>query len=179
MWSKRIEAILDNDRPLSRRIGAAGAIAVVLYCGALVFLAAGLRPTAPTVAAEAAATTVKSEKTVESKPSPTSLKGRVLMAGDGKPVAGAEVWLLIWRPKGLGRKTAGLDEKTATTNEKGQFEFKELGKGRYILAAYYQNLASRTKLHIGYEAKAGEDSIVLELRKAPSLKVKVVARADG
>ncbi|MGO8748891.1 MAG: carboxypeptidase regulatory-like domain-containing protein [Thermoguttaceae bacterium] len=169
---KRIEAILDNDRPLSRKIGAVGALLLFCIVAPLVFLAAGLRPTAPTVAAEAAATTVKSEKTVESKPSPTSLKGRVLMAGDGKPVAGAEVWLLIWKPKGLVRRTA-------TTNREGQFEFKELTAGRYTLAAYYQNLSSRTKQYKGYEAKAGEDSIVLELREAPSLKVKVVARADG
>ncbi len=176
---ERIEAILDNDRPLSRRIGAAGALLLVGIMAPVVFLAAGLRPTTPTVAAEPAATTVKSEKVADSKLPATSLQGRVVMAGDGSPVAGAEVRLLIWRPMGLGRKTAGLDEKTATTNEKGQFEFKELGKGRFILAAYYQNLASRTKLHIGYEAKAGEDSIVLKLRKAPSLKVKVVARADA
>ena len=90
------------------------------------------------------------------------------MADDGKPVAGAEVRLLIWKH--------GYDTKTATTNAEGQFEFKGLAEGKYTLAAYYQNLSSRGKRYQGYEVKAGEDSIVLKLHAAPSLKVKVVAR---
>ena len=65
------------------------------------------------------------------------------------------------------------------TNAEGQFEFTKLTEGRYVLAAYCGNLSSRSKLYQGYDAKAGEESIVLRLHEAPSLKVKVVARADG
>ena len=94
---KRIEAILDNDRPLSRKIGAVATLLLACIVTPLVFLAAGLRPAAPTVAAERptspgdvaerATAVVHSRKTAEAKPAATGLKGRVLMAGDGKPVA--------------------------------------------------------------------------------------------
>ena len=169
---KRIEAILDNDRPLSRKIGAVRALLLVCIAAPLLILAVGLRSATPTVAAERTASTVKTEATAKSEPPVAGLKGRVVMADSGKPVAGADVWLLTWKPD-------GLDRKTVATDDEGQFEFKELAKGRYTLAAYYQDLSSRSKMYKGYEAKAGEDSIVLELRKAPSLEVKVVARADG
>ena len=172
---KRIEAIIDNDRPLSRKIGATGALLLVCVMAPLVFLAAGLRSTAPTIAAEAETTAGQSEKAGdvdEPESSATSLKGRVVMAADGKPVADAEVWLLTWTSEGLKRNTA-------TTNEQGEFEFKELTEGRHTLAAYYQNLSSRSTRYKGYEAKAGDESIVLELREAPSLAVKVVTRAEG
>ncbi len=90
---QRIEAILDLDRPLSRKIGGAAALLLPCIVAPFVFLAAGLRPITPTVAAEAAAATVKNEKSAEAKTPAAGLKGRVVMAGD-KPVAGAEVWLL-------------------------------------------------------------------------------------
>ena len=102
----------------------------------------------------------------------TSLKGRVALASDGSPVAGAEVRLLTWKHR-------GLDRTETTTNEKGEFQFTQLIEGRKTLAAYYKNLSSRARRYKGYEAKAGEEGIVLELREAPSLKVKVVTRAEG
>lgn len=106
------------------------------------------------------------------KPDRKSLKGRVIMATDDAPVADAEVWL-------LSPKKSGLDKKSTTTNERGEFEFTKLTEGRKILAAYYENLASRTKMYKGREAKLGEQGIVLRLSEAPSLKVKVVTRADS
>ena len=149
-----------------------GALLLACIVAPLVFLAAGLRPAAPTDAAEPPTAAIEGGKPAEAKPSAAGLKGRVVMADDGKPVAGAEVRLLTWTDDGV--KT-----KPVTTNAEGQFEFKELAEGRYTLAAYYHSLTSRDKIYHGYEAKAGEDSIVLKLHAAPSLKVKVVARADG
>ena len=149
-----------------------GALLLACIVAPLVFLAAGLRPAAPTDAAEPPTAAIEGGKPAEAKPSAAGLKGRVVMADDGKPVAGAEVRLLTWTDDGV--KT-----KPVTTNAKGQFEFNELAEGRYTLAAYYHSLTSRDKIYHGYEAKAGEDSIVLKLHEAPSLKVKVVARADG
>ena len=52
---KRIEAILDHDRPLSRRIGAVRAVLLVCIVAPLVLLTVGLRATTPTVAASAPA----------------------------------------------------------------------------------------------------------------------------
>jgi beta-lactamase regulating signal transducer with metallopeptidase domain/uncharacterized GH25 family protein len=175
---QRIEAILDNDRPLSRKIGAATALLLACIVAPVVFLAAGLRPAAPSDAAERAPAAVEGTKTAAAKTTgaktpAAGLKGRVVMA-DGKPVAGAEVRLLTWSPRAYAYHTT-----TTATNAEGQFEFKELTEGRYKLAAYYQKSTSRSKLYQGYEAKAGEESIVLRLHEAPSLKVKVVARADG
>ncbi len=65
---KRIEAIIDDDRPLSRRIGAAGGVLLACLMTPLVLLAAGLRLTAPTAAAEAAAAAARSEKRASRSP---------------------------------------------------------------------------------------------------------------
>ena len=88
----RIEAILDNDRPLSRKIGVAGAL--LLACIAASRWSFWLRGSAaaPSVAAKQPAAAAD-EKTAQSKPSAAGLKGRIVMA-DEKPVAGAEVRLL-------------------------------------------------------------------------------------
>lgn len=172
---KRIEAILDDDRPLSRKIGVTGALLLVCFVAPLVLVAAGLRSTAPTIAAETETTASRSEKGGDvDKPesSATRLKGRVVMASDGKPVADAEVWLLT-------RKSRRLDRNMATTNEEGEFELHEVPEGRHTLAAFYQNLSSRSTRYKGYRAEPGDESIVLELREAPSIEVKVVTRAEG
>jgi beta-lactamase regulating signal transducer with metallopeptidase domain len=55
---KRIEAILDSDRPLSRRIGAARALLLVCIVAPLAILTVGLRAATPTVAAPAPAADV-------------------------------------------------------------------------------------------------------------------------
>jgi beta-lactamase regulating signal transducer with metallopeptidase domain len=94
---KRIEAIIDNDRPLSRKIGAVGALLLLCLMAPLVFLAAGLRATAPTVAAEAVAPAEKDDavakeeprpaETADSTPQGNSLRVRVVDEA-GKPIRG-------------------------------------------------------------------------------------------
>lgn len=172
---KRIEAIIDDDRPLSRRIGVTGALLLLCVAAPLVLLAAGLRSTAPTVAAEAETASSRRENAggvAETESSATGIKGRVVLAGGGKPVANAEVWLLT-------QKSRRVDRNMATTDEQGGFEFTGLPEGRHALVAFYQNLSSRSERYKGYKAEPGDVSIVLELREAPSLKVRVVTRAEG
>lgn len=186
---RRIEAIIDRDRPLARRLGTLAALLLLAAVVPLIFLAAGLRASDSSAAVEEEAVeeegadlndasetdssaTKPADDAAEPESSPKGIKGRVAMATDDAPVAGAEVWL-------LSPKKSGLDKKSKTTNERGEFEFTKLTEGRKILAAYYENLASRTKRYKGREAKLGEQGIVLRLSEAPSLKVKVVTRADS
>ena len=105
-------------------------------------------------------------------PHPKGLKGRAVLASDESPVAGAEIRLLT---KNQNRHATS----TAMSNERGEFEFSGASEGSHTLAAFFQNLSSRSRNHEGYETKAGDDSVVLELREVPSLKVKVVTRAEG
>ena len=128
---KRIEAIIDNDRPLSQRIGAVRTLILLSISTPLVLLAAGLQPTARSAAADSASPAAKAQKSAESatekpgektaKPqtSPADLKGRVVMAGDGKPVAGAEVRLST-SPANRSRT------RTTTTDADGQFVFPQV-----------------------------------------------------
>ena len=70
----RIEAILDNDRPLLCKIGVAGALLLACIAAPLVFLAAGLRPTTPTVAAEAPADAVQDDPMVDPLPAQAAVR---------------------------------------------------------------------------------------------------------
>jgi beta-lactamase regulating signal transducer with metallopeptidase domain len=104
--------------------------------------------------------------------SPKGLKGRVVLASDEPPVAGAEVRLLT-------AKRTTTDRKETTTNEQGEFEFNQLVEGQKILLAFHKDLASRTKMFQGHVAEDGDHDILLKLREAPPLKVKVVTRDEG
>lgn len=176
---KRIEAILDPDRPLASRLRTPQALLLAVVAATIVVLAAGLQLADRAAAEEPAPTaTVRQNDAERDGPEPaasqTGLKGRVIMAGTGAPVPSAEVRLLTWPPNATSYKST-----TAVTNEEGEFAFDELGEGKHRLAAYYEELASRSKRYKGKEAEAGEESIVLELHKAPALKVSVVSRANN
>ncbi len=174
---KRIEAIIDRDRPLSQRLGTLVALLLLCVVVPLIFLAAGLRGADSSVAAEAESDVTEGEAlgNAHEPDSPArSIAGTVVMAGGGKPVAGVEVHLRCGKPDGT-----YVETKICQSKERGEFAFENLGEGKYRVLAFHRDLASRTKRLREGQAKPGDTSIRLELRKAPSLHVKVVARADG
>lgn len=178
---KRIEAIINNERPLTQRIGPVMALVLLCVAAPLVFLAAGLRGTSPSSAAEAAATAPQSGSNAAEKPAGNAaksatayagVKGRVVMAGDGTPVVGAAVRLMT-------SHINHSNDRTTTTGADGRFEFPRVDAGKWKLIACYRNFASRTREDMLPQAKAGDESIVLPLRPAPSLHVQVLKQADG
>ena len=170
---RRIESIIDRERPLSQRLGTLAAVLLMALVVPMVLLAAGLKGADSKAVAEETVTVAESGDSGEAESPKAKLRGRVVLESSGEPVANAEVWVLIRHPeKRMGRKST-------TTDEQGEFHFEELDEGSYTLAAYHENLASREKRYSGYKAEAGDESIVLKLREAPSLKVKVVTRAEA
>lgn len=117
--------------------------------------------------------TKSADNAAKPDPSPNGLKGRVVLASDESPVAGAVVRLLI------AKKNMIPEREQTTTNEQGEFEFTQLVEGQKILLAFHENLASRTKMFQGHVAEDGDHHILLKLREVPSLRVKVVTRNNG
>ncbi len=137
---RRINAILDARRPLARRLGVVGAIALVVVAVPLVLLAAGLKPGAPDV---------------------TTVCGQVVDA-NSRPVAGAELRLIVARQAPTMRVLPGdlwwnginywsvvqspgspppsenvLEMLSTTTGPDGRFRFDGVRSGPYLEIAYW------------------------------------------
>jgi hypothetical protein len=104
--------------------------------------------------------------------------GRVVQAADSTPVAGADVRML---PRGKYPGQAPM--RRANTNKNGEFTFNGMEPGEYRLWAYHGNLTSRTRMFQGEIAKVARGQttkpIVLRLQPGISVRVKVLAEADG
>jgi BlaR1 peptidase M56/Carboxypeptidase regulatory-like domain len=194
----RIVAILDEHRPLARRIGRGGALALLAVVGPIVLLAAGLQGADPQpeppkagVADERAKTDAETktkatsneatkEETVEKETAAATgmtVRGRVERASDGSPADKAEVRLMTAKPDGK-----GFDTRTTETDNAGNFEFTDVPTGSHRLLALLDDMASRgmryqaTKITV--DADQSPEPVVLKLSPAPSIKVHV-AKADG
>jgi RNA polymerase sigma factor (sigma-70 family) len=107
-----------------------------------------------------------------------TVTGRVVLAADSTPVAGANVRLI----KGDYYSSDGPRQKTAT-NERGEFTFKGLAGGKYLIVAFHGNLSSRTRMFQGESVTlaAGETTkpIVLRMQPGIAVRVKVLTEADS
>ncbi len=177
----RINAILDARRPLARRLGLAGALALVAVAVPLVLVAAGLR--AGEGPSNAAATTeTKTASDVDSRseePAAVPLRGKVVMQSNSQPVAGAEVRLISWN-----EGNTHYDTKKATTDERGEFRFDAVKPGKHRLAAFLGDLTSRRLLYKGEVPQLTADGkayepVTLRMAGAPTIAVHVVAKAGG
>ena len=92
---KRIEAIIDRDRPLSRRIGTLAALLLLAFVVPLVFLAAGLRATDTTAASEADPI---AEDDTDDVAGTNRIAGRVVDDKTDKPVSPFTAQLASYHP---------------------------------------------------------------------------------
>lgn len=170
---KRVLRIIDTSRELSRRPTFIARLITIGLVVVLTLFTAGLQNQSSNFAAEPTPQTQGNEQQQADDESTENIAGRVLMQ-DGTPVAAAEVRILTWAPKANRAST-----QTTRTNDLGEFEFTGLTLGKHRIAAYYRDFSSRTKRYSGgTDVKVGDSDIILELSKAPSLRVKV-EDADG
>jgi hypothetical protein len=148
----RIEAIIDDARPLCRRLG---------WRSAILLAAIAL----PLVALIAAA---QQAETAEAVSDPL-IVGSVVDDATGKSIAGATVRLMGWTTNRM-----EYDLRTAVTDREGRFQFFELPGGRLQLIAFHGDMSSRTKRFEGLEVTPREESIELRMKPAPSLRVKIL-----
>lgn len=190
MLERRIDAIIDSNRALTKRLPALLGVAMLGTAAPIIALVAALAPVAPAAAdpktprnaatadatsTEAVADGADADKTdADEADASRPLSGRVVLADSDDPVADAEVRLLIWPPDATRYAT-----KTARSGPDGAFRFDDYGVGKLKLAAYRGDLSSRTKLFGGYQARPGEEAIRLEMREAPALRVRVESQATG
>lgn len=102
------------------------------------------------------------------------------VAADGKPVAGADVRLMIVPD---GSYSLPISPRRATTNDRGEFAFPAVPAGKYGVWAFAGNLASRTR---GFEwatvvvPPAGAPApVVLRMTPGVTLRVRVLSAAAG
>ena len=190
----RIIAILDERRPLAGRIGRGGALALAAIVGPIVLLAAGLRAADPPpqkkpAAAAKEAVAPAAEATPQKTPTARNeaakppvkgmpVSGRVVLASDGSPAAGAEIQLLLTKPD-----WHRLDARRAKTDEQGNFAFEDVPPGSHWLVAVSDGLASRRERQNAKVVKIAADHapepVLLKLSPAPSIAVRVTSKADG
>jgi beta-lactamase regulating signal transducer with metallopeptidase domain/5-hydroxyisourate hydrolase-like protein (transthyretin family) len=116
------------------------------------------------------------------KPAPPAavgkVTGRVVQAADGRPVAGADVRLIR-----RGSYSGPPPTRRATTNAQGEFTFDAVAPGEYRVLSFQGNLASRTRMYRGDIVAVAADGaakpVVLKMRPGVSVRVKVLAQADG
>ena len=189
----RIVAILDEHRPLAGRIGRGGVFALVAIVGPIVLLAAGLRAADPPPQeqqAAAAKETVaaagpsrdqsRTGETTSRRPRnrrsrECRSRGRVVLASDGSPAAGAEVRLLLNKPTGSVWASA-----RTKTDEQGEFSFEDVPAGSHWLVAVLDGLASRRERQKATMVQVAADHppepVLLKLSPAPSIAVHVTVQ---
>jgi beta-lactamase regulating signal transducer with metallopeptidase domain len=190
----RVIAILDERRPLAGRIGRVGMLALAAIVGPIVLLAAGLRAADPPPQKQDAASpqqtvTPTAEPKAKAEPQTQAeatkppvngmpVSGRVVLASDGSPAAGAEVQLLLTKPD-----WHRLDVRRAKTDEQGSFAFEDVPAGTHWLVAVMDGLASRRERSkmtwVTIAAEHSPEPVLLKLSPAPSIAVHVTSKADG
>ncbi len=167
---RRVADLLEERRDRATRLSpwqrVALLLALVLTLGSVA--SAGLQGVA----------TAQDEKDKTAPAAEGTIIGRVVLAGDGKPVAGAEVRLLK-------NKTYYGEPPTrrTTSDAKGEFTFTGVAPGKYGIWALHGDLASRTRMHGGDSVtvpdRGNAGPVVLKMQPAPSVRIKVVTQADG
>jgi beta-lactamase regulating signal transducer with metallopeptidase domain/protocatechuate 3,4-dioxygenase beta subunit len=103
--------------------------------------------------------------------------GQVVLAADGKPVAGASVRLIH-----QGTTSVTPPTRRVLANDKGEFTFDAVAPGRYRVVGFHGNLASRTRMYEGGVVTVAADGtakpIVLKMRPGISMRVKVLSQDD-
>jgi beta-lactamase regulating signal transducer with metallopeptidase domain len=163
---ERIDAIIDDARPLSRRLGLRGAALLLAIAAPGIALIAALGPSQAAPAQEAGAASRR-------------IAGHVVLDddssdGNASPVPGAQVRLMIWSAD-----QRRYDVRAATSDAEGAFAFESVPFGSLRLLAQHEHLASRSVRYKGAEVKAGDTSIELRMKPAPGLRVRTVDRATG
>jgi 5-hydroxyisourate hydrolase-like protein (transthyretin family) len=162
--------------------------------GPIVLLAAGLRAADPPPQKQDAASpqqtvTPTAEPKAKAEPQTQAeatkppvngmpVSGRVVLASDGSPAAGAEVQLLLTKPD-----WHRLDVRRAKTDEQGSFAFEDVPAGTHWLVAVMDGLASRRERSkmtwVTIAAEHSPEPVLLKLSPAPSIAVHVTSKADG
>jgi beta-lactamase regulating signal transducer with metallopeptidase domain/protocatechuate 3,4-dioxygenase beta subunit len=105
--------------------------------------------------------------------------GRVINDADGRPVAGAVVYLLPHQPRYIG----DLPTRRTKTNEKGEFSYDAVAPKLYYVWAFHGNLASRSRQLSGKKVVVKQDGssqpLLLRMRPGIAVRVKVLSQADG
>lgn len=177
----RIEAVIDPERPLSKRLTKLVGLTLLAIAVPVCTLVAGLRPWEQAAASEPASEVDgQVERRIEpdaapseSLPAPPPISGRVVMADTQQPAPNAEVRLTIWN-----KNATGYKKESVRTDENGEFLFKEYGEGKLKIAAYDKEASSRTKRYGGLEVEPGAKEILLELKPMPALRVRVVSQDE-
>src|SRR5262249_40184073 len=103
--------------------------------------------------------------------------GQVVLAADGKPVAGASVRLIH-----QGTTSVTPPTRRVLANDKGEFAFDAVAPGRYRVVGFHGNLASRPRMYEGGVMTVAADGtakpIVLKMRPGISMRVKVLSQDD-
>ncbi|TWT99685.1 Regulatory protein BlaR1 [Botrimarina colliarenosi] len=185
MLEKRIDAIIDANRALTKRLPALVGVALLGAAAPIIAMAAALAPAFPAAAEPkssdsvaapnaVAADAARAEPVAEAVDAKGPLAGRVVLAESGEPVADAQVRLLVWPPD-----ATSYSATVTRSGPDGAFRFDDFGVGKLKLAAFRGDLASRAKLFGGYQARPGEGAIRLEMREAPALRVRVESKSTG
>lgn len=160
---KRVNRILNVDRSIGRSPGIVS-LAVILL---LVATPAAITANVGGFAVPNSDNEIAPSETLVNKDD--SINGKVLGL-NGSIVAGAKVILRSMPTHGQRSKN-----RSTKTNEKGEFIFESVLKGEHRLAAFAGKLSSRTEKFRGLIVKPGEP-ITLQMKKAPSLVVKIVSK---
>ncbi len=158
---ERVERVIDTNRPLSKRIGLQASTLLLMLVAATSLITAGLTITSQVLAQDE--TTAKQDA--------QSIQGNVILP-DGKPAAGAEVRLLTYD-----QAKSNYNHRTTQTDTEGKFQFKDIASGNHRVAAFLDDMASRTQRYKLQRVEPG-DKIELKLSQAPTLKVQVLKQSD-
>ncbi len=186
---RRVADLLESHRdtatgvPAGRRLAIAAALGLTLLgVSSVGFGAARARD-------EKGNTEPPAKKAAEEKPAanadpatsetvaPGKVAGRVVREDDGRPVAGAEVRMLRrgWY--------TGQRPRLTKTDARGGFAFDAVPRGEYVVLCFHDGLASRSRRYQGDVVTVRRDEstrpVVLKMRPAVSLRVKVLAQPDG
>jgi beta-lactamase regulating signal transducer with metallopeptidase domain/protocatechuate 3,4-dioxygenase beta subunit len=176
---RRINAVLDSNRPLARRLSILAALVLAAVSTSLGLLVAGLEANDDKAHVEnsskpPAASSGASASGTSGEPEIYQVRGRVVMQSDGKPVADADVRLVTWTNGGT-RYTV----KRVRSNQDGEFTFDGISKGKHRLVAFYEDFASRQSMYKGDEVDLdSKEPTTLKLQKMPRIAVRVVSKAD-
>ncbi|PQO38153.1 carboxypeptidase regulatory-like domain-containing protein [Blastopirellula marina] len=158
---ERVERVIDLKRPLAQRIGLKASTLLLTLVAATALVTAGLTITSQVLAQDEA--TAKEDN-------PT-IRG-IVQLPDDKPAINAEVRLLTYN-----KAKSNYDHRTTQTDATGKFQFDNIKPGNHRVAAFLDDLASRSQRYKMQRVQPG-DEVELKLSKAPALEVHVLKQAD-
>jgi beta-lactamase regulating signal transducer with metallopeptidase domain/protocatechuate 3,4-dioxygenase beta subunit len=118
---RRILSILDGRRPLSRALNRSAALLLVALMLPVVAVAAALKPAAaPSSDKESPAKPEATTQATPKAPQEKEYRGKVVDA-DGRPLAGAEIWLSVSSDESEGQPAQGTLRRVAVSDSQGDF----------------------------------------------------------